>query len=191
MTRIFLIRHAEPLALWGGEDPDPGLSEAGRAQAAEAAAALAATGLALAIVSSPMRRCRETAAAFERLSGGDAAIEPRISEVATPPQISDRRAWLAQNFALAPGLPPRLWQTLARDLQDWRAQALAAVRGVNQDTAMFTHFIAINAIVSALQGADATIVCRPDYASITELALDAGVFRVAALGKTMQAGAVG
>ena len=59
MTRLFLIRHAEPAAGWGGDALDPGLSHLGREQARAAAQALLAIRP-LEIVSSPMLRCRET-----------------------------------------------------------------------------------------------------------------------------------
>ena len=63
MARLFLIRHGEPETAWGDAGDDPGLSPAGQAQAAAAAAALAAEGT-LAVLSSPMRRCQETAAPY-------------------------------------------------------------------------------------------------------------------------------
>lgn len=93
MARLFLIRHGEAAAAWGGADDDPGLSERGRAQAEAAAATLLAEP-GLQLISSPMRRCRETAAAYEGAVGRVARIEPRVSEVATPAGIGDRRAWL-------------------------------------------------------------------------------------------------
>src|SRR5688572_27744295 len=97
MTRLFLIRHGEPEAAWGGATADPGLSAAGRDQAARAAAALADLGP-LAVVSSPMKRCRETAAPFEARTGQKALIEPRVSEVVAPSNVRDRRVWLVENF---------------------------------------------------------------------------------------------
>jgi broad specificity phosphatase PhoE len=181
MPRLFLIRHAEPRDAWGGAAADPGLSDAGLAQAESAAAALALEGP-LGIVSSPMRRCRETAAAFARLSGAAARIEPRVSEVASPPGVHDRRAWLAANFPWAESAAPRRWPSLDRALYLWRQDVLDALHALQCDTAIFSHFIAINAIIGAAMRDERTIVCRPDCASITTLALDHGGLRVLRLG---------
>ncbi|HRP09428.1 MAG TPA: histidine phosphatase family protein [Terricaulis sp.] len=186
MTRLFLIRHGEPSAAWG-QSEDPGLSVLGRAQA-EAAAARLPGGLA--IMTSPMLRCRETAAAYEARLGAGAKVEPRVSEVATPAGLADRRAWLAETFPWRDGADQRDWATLAPGLHRWRADVLAAVQERTQDTAVFSHFIAINAIVGAALGAPQTIVCRPSHASITELALEEGVLRLVSRGEEMQGGDV-
>ncbi|MFG3347608.1 histidine phosphatase family protein [Streptomyces sp. NPDC048018] len=66
MTTLVLLRHGEtPLTpqrrLSGSGGSDPGLSPAGRGQARAAADALARRGGIGAIVTSPMRRCQETA----------------------------------------------------------------------------------------------------------------------------------
>ena len=63
MIRILLIRHAQPEGAWGVAD-DPGLTERGRAQA-EGAAMMLARVAPLFLVSSPLRRCRETAIHYE------------------------------------------------------------------------------------------------------------------------------
>lgn len=186
MIRLFLIRHGEPQAAWGEAD-DPGLSALGHAQARAAAAALPEG---LAIWCSPMARCRDTAAPYETRSGVGARIEPRVSEVATPAGVPDRRVWLQENFPWRAGAGERVWPSLAPELQRWRAQVIAAVCEATSDTAVFTHFIAINALVGAATGDSATIVCRPNHASITELALNAGTLRLIAMGESMHGGDV-
>ncbi len=188
MTRIFLIRHAEPAAAWG-EDDDPGLSERGQAQAVAAATQLVALGL-NSVVSSPMRRCRETAAPFAAASGLELMIEGRVSEVVTPTGIGDRRAWLGEHFPWRSGLRPRLWASVGDDLRAWRDEVLAGVRALPPNCAVFSHFIAINAIVGAAQGREETIVCRPDHASITEIAVDGEAIRLVRLGAEMREGEV-
>jgi broad specificity phosphatase PhoE len=189
MTRLFLIRHAEPETGWGEADPDPGLSAQGREQAATAALTLEGLGD-LAVVSSPMRRCRETADAFLRVRGGTALIVPRVSEVAAPVGVADRRAWLAETFPWRDGMARRSWADVDPALRAWRDAVVAWVRAVERDCAVFSHFIAINALASAALERDETIVCRPGYASITEFALDAGRLRLVKLGAEMDSGAV-
>lgn len=189
MTRLFLIRHAEPETGWGEADPDPGLSERGHAQAAATARMLQGLGD-LAVVSSPMRRCRETADAFLTLRGGAALIEPRVSEVVAPAGVADRRAWLAQTFPWRDGVARRSWADVDPALRAWRDEVVACARSFERDCAVFSHFIAINALASAALGRDETIVARPDYASITEFVLDEDGLRLVKLGAEMNAGAV-
>lgn len=186
MTRIFLIRHGEPEAAWGQAD-DPGLSEAGRRQAELAAEALPAG---LRAVTSPMARCRQTAAPYEARFGGAALVDARVSEVATPAGLSDRRAWLAETFPWRAGSNAREWRTLSPALHEWRDDVWAAVHAADADTAFFTHFIAINAVVGAALGQTQTIVFKPAHASITELALEGGALRVVTLGARMDGGDV-
>jgi broad specificity phosphatase PhoE len=188
MTRLFLIRHGEPEASWGGPVDDPGLSEAGQGQAEAAAAGLAAFGP-LKIISSPMRRCQETAAPYVAARNLAPLIEPRVSEVASPADVSDRRAWLLQNFPWQGGAM-RQWPSLAPALLTWRADMLGFARALGDDCAVFTHFIAINVIVGAALARDETIVCKPGYASITELAVNNGELKLVKLDEGMRVGEV-
>lgn len=189
MARLFLIRHGEPEAAWGGASDDPGLSEAGRVQAAAAANALSVVG-SLALVSSPMRRCRETAAPLEAKLGADARIEPSVSEVVAPPGVGDRRAWLRENFPWDPGVPRRTWSEVDPALRRWRDEVVSSVLTLTRDTAVFSHFIAINALASAATGSDDTIVCVPGYASITEFEVRDGALLLVRLGDSMVQGEV-
>ncbi len=166
---IFLIRHAEPAAGWG-EAQDPGLSDLGRRQAEAAAAALRDLG-AKAAISSPMRRCRETAAPFEGETGAAARIEPAVSEIKTPDGIADRSAWLR-------GVMARGWADAGYDFLDWRSAALTAIEALDDGAAVFTHFVAINAIVGLIEEDDAVMVFRPAHCSITSVERVAGDWRV-------------
>lgn len=166
MARLYLIRHGEPASGWGDADPDPGLSGLGLAQAAHAAATLRGLGVARSLTS-PLRRCVETAAAFAREAGRPAVIEPAVREVPTPAGVADRHAWLAAVMA-------GRWSAFP-DLAPFRAGILEALRAPTVDTAIFTHYVAINAAVSAAQGRDEVMVFRPAHASITILSNDGGV----------------
>jgi len=185
MARLFLIRHAQPAGVWGGTDTDPGLSALGRTQAETAAASLAALG-AFRIVSSPMRRCRETAQPYARLQGVESALETRVSEIAAEEGVTDRAAWLQARFPWRDPSKLRAWSSLEPALHDWRGRMLDYIHGIQGDTVVFTHFIAINVIVGAALGEDATIVCKPDHASITELEVTSGALRLVRFGAEMQ-----
>jgi len=188
MARLFLIRHGEAAAAWGGDDHDPGLSELGRKQAEAAAQALLEFGP-LQVLNSPMLRCVETAAPYLAKAGVQPLIEPRVSEVPTPADIVDRRVWLQQNFPWRGGAP-RSWREIDARLLPWRQSLVECVSAVREDTAVFSHFIAINVVCSAALGRDETIVCKPDYASITELEVLDGALRLVRHGAEMQAGEV-
>jgi broad specificity phosphatase PhoE len=184
MTRLFLVRHAEPAAGWGGDALDPGLSGLGREQAEAVAKSLSAMG-ALDVVSSPMLRCRETAAPYAALKGVAPRIEQRVSEVVAPAGVQDRRSWLRATFPWDDGVARRRWSDVPQDLLAWRAACSAVLREMAADTVVFTHFIAINAIVSAASGSADTIVFRPAHCSITELDLSSTGLRIVSLGNEM------
>lgn len=188
MPRILVIRHGEPARAWG-EGDDPGLSDIGCAQADGAARVLKSMALAQ-IVTSPMRRCRQTAAAFEANAGLVSRIEPRVSEIAAPPGVSDRRAWLAKTFPWREGEPPTFWDDLDVSMRNWRGAVIAAALEIDSDTAIFTHFVAINVLIGAAQGESRTIVARPAFASIAELQSENGVLRLVAFGAQMRQGLV-
>jgi len=170
---ICLIRHGEPSEGWG-DHPDPGLSPLGLEQAARAASALIGFGLRRA-VSSPLARCRETAGAFERLAETHARLDPAVGEIPTPASIADRRAWLQNTLA-------GKWSDLSETHQAWRYGVVEAVSEVPDGTAVFTHFVAINAVVGALTGDERVVAFRPGHASITILERRDGRLRVAGLG---------
>jgi len=157
---IYLIRHGEAAAGWGDE-LDPGLSDLGKQQAETAAQTLLDLGVTSAI-KSPMLRCQETAGAFERLAGITAPIEQAVSEIETPLDLKDRGTWLK-------GVMSGNWDEAGHDFTPWRTRALDAVTALPDNTAVFSHFIAINAIVGLLENDPRVIVFKPTYCSITQL----------------------
>ena len=170
---IFLIRHGEAAASWG-DHPDPGLSDLGRAQAQAASEALVRLGAAGA-VTSPMQRCRETAAPFEMRAGLSARVMPEVSEIATPESVPDRVSWLRE-------LMTGTWDKGGEDLVRWRQEMTKSVHALPDGVAVFTHFVAINALVGALEGDDRVTLFRPGHCSITRLERRGGVLRVAEYG---------
>lgn len=161
---IFLVRHGEASAGWG-DHRDPGLSATGMEQAEAAAQALARAGANRA-VTSPLLRCRETARPFERIVETHARIDPDVGEVREPAGVPDRAAWLKDVMTGGWSAHPAH--------RDWRAAALAAVERCPDNTAIFTHFIAINAIVGLLTGDDRVVSFRPANGSLTRLARSGG-----------------
>lgn len=169
MSRLFMIRHGKPKSTWGqSSDDDPGLDEAGIAQAEAARDALMALSeefRPISVVSSPLRRCRETAEPFARALGVEVEIDPIFGEIPTPVALAhpERPGWLRRAFA-------GRWQDIDGDLDydQWR-RAIAAAAAARPNTAIFSHYVAINGVVSLLCGSDAVLTFRPDHASITTL----------------------
>jgi len=177
MIRLYLVRHGQPLARYD-EDHDPGLDDVGRAQAEVVAGALAARGP-LPIISSPLRRTRETAAPLEARWRTSAVVEPAVGEVRAPSDdLAERSAWLVEILR-----GNKRWSELDEERRSWRDGVLAALLALDADTVVVTHFIAINAAVGSATGDDHVIVFRPDNCSSTVLESDGTALTVVELGR--------
>ena len=126
-------------------------------------------------ITSPLARSRETAAQYEKLMETHARIESGVGEVITPDNIADRSEWLR-------GVMMGNWSAMDPGLQAWRQTVLATVEKLPDDTAVFSHFVAINVIVGLLTGDDRVVVFKPGHASITKLDRRGGKLVVAELG---------
>lgn len=130
------------------------------------------------IASSPLKRCRETAAPLA--SNLDLAVEIalEVGEIPTPRRLaaSERPAWLRAALSGA-------WSEIRGDLdyEVWR-RAVADAVSQRPQTAIFSHFVAINAVVSLLEGSDRVTVFRPDHASVTVLEVEGGKLSLVARG---------
>ncbi len=82
MTRLLLVRHARPSANWD-RDLDAGLDDVGVLQARGLVAGLGPTGP-LPIVTSPMRRTRETAAPLAAHWRAEPRVESAVGEIPSP-----------------------------------------------------------------------------------------------------------
>lgn len=187
MKRLYLIRHGKPASTWGGGDADPGLDDTGRAQAAAARdwlMALSAGERPERVVSSPLRRCRETALPTAEALGVQIVVDPTVGEIPTPAALADaeRPDWLRSAFQ-------GTWSEIRGDLDylAWRAAIVDSLlaRG---STAVFSHYVAINAVVSALAQDDRVMVFRPDHTSITVLETDGKALNLVARGREAATG---
>ncbi|HXQ14509.1 MAG TPA: histidine phosphatase family protein, partial [Caulobacteraceae bacterium] len=182
MSRVYLIRHAKPSATWGGDDDDPGLDDLGRSQAKSAAEALLALPpehRPTRVVSSPLRRCQETATPFAQAIGAVLEIDPAVGEIPSPAALppEERGPWLRHAFG-------GTWAEIKGDLDydAWRGEVVRAVAS-REHAAVFSHFVAINAVLTALAGEPQVITLRPDHASISVLELTGGVLSVLERGR--------
>lgn len=178
MARLYLVRHGRAAAGWN-EDPDPGLDDTGRREAEALAASLASLGP-LALRSSPLRRARETAAAFERIWRIEARIEPRLSEIPSAEKdLAARGAWLRQVMAGS-------WPGQSAELLAWREQLGWALREMAEDTVIATHFVAINVAVGLASGRPELTIFHPANGSCTVIDNDGGTLRLVRLGQEAQ-----
>jgi broad specificity phosphatase PhoE len=160
-VRLYLIRHGRPSATFS-EAHDAGLDATGLDQAEAVADRLAALGP-LAIVSSPLRRARETAAPLERRWGRSSRISARVSEIPSPGLgLGARGEWLR-------GVMASRWMELQPELYRWRADVVASLLELTEPTAIFTHYIAINVAVGQATGDGRVVVFAPDHCSVTVL----------------------
>jgi broad specificity phosphatase PhoE len=182
MPRIHLIRHGRPASTWGqGEDDDPGLDPVGQAQAEavrDRLLALPPGERPTRVVSSPLRRCRETAAPTAAALGLEIEIDPGVGEIPTPDALAadQRRPWLQRAFQ-------GTWDQIEgdRDYAVWREAVVAALQR-RAGAAVFSHFVAINAVVSRLLDDPRVVGFRPDHASVTTLGIDEGGLTLLARG---------
>jgi broad specificity phosphatase PhoE len=170
MTRLLLIRHAKPAANWDVSD-DAGLDPTGHAQAAALPAALATRGP-LPIVTSPLRRTRETAAPLAEAWSKELAVDPTVGEIASPGvTMQERSSWLRVVMAAQ-------WGDLDASLQSWRESLLATLRALSTDTVVVTHFVAINTVVGACTGDARVLSFSPAHTSITEIEVAGGALHL-------------
>src|SRR5262249_46719053 len=172
---LYLIRHGRPSAGFA-EAQDPGLDEVGRMQAEAVAQELTSLGP-LPILTSPLKRARETAAPLEAVWGVQAQVEQAVAEIPTPtadPQT--RSSWLHQ------ALRGR-WSELPTIYQKWREKVAAARSVLRTSTVITTHFVAINAAVGVATEDDHMICFEPDHCSCTVLEVVDHTLRVVTLGR--------
>ncbi|MEX2255180.1 MAG: histidine phosphatase family protein [Acidimicrobiia bacterium] len=175
---LLLIRHAEPVRIASGEvdgPADPGLTERGADQADRLAAWLAAEGVD-AIVSSPLRRARETAAPLGAALGIEPTIVDGISEydahsdeyipIEELRELKDERwqATIEGRWADVGGVDPSVFQ----------AQVVPAIGELiaqhsGQKLAAVSHGGVINVFLAHVAGIDRVLWFHPEYTSISRV----------------------
>lgn len=179
MTRLYLVRHGRAAAGWD-TDPDPGLDATGRVQASEMAALLKPLGP-LAVVTSPLLRCQQTAAALAAEWNVVPRVEPLVAEIPSPEGIpmTERVEWLREAMA-------GTWDQLGgryTAFRDGVTEALTQIAATGNDTVITSHFIAINAAIGATLGDDRLLIRSLDNCSVTIVNFDDGLFQLVESGK--------
>jgi len=179
MARLFLVRHGEASATWS-VDADPGLSAVGLAQGEDVARTLAGVlSDDVRLISSPLKRARETMAPLARALDIPVSVSRDFREIPTPVPLAQRQSWLRQFMR-------RRWEHQDDTLFAWRDGLLGAATALQGDSVIFTHFLVINTIVGFAMERSETLIFWPDNGSITELRSGRGRLEVVSLGREMQ-----
>jgi broad specificity phosphatase PhoE len=164
VRRLILVRHGDAAAGWG-DDLDPGLSELGQAQARHVAESLKPLGP-LPILTSPLRRCRETTAPIADQWNVVPTIEPDVGEIKAPDHdLATRGPWLASVLGSE-------WPEMPAEQQAWRDAVLACLLSLTEDCVVVTHYVAINVAIGAATVDDRVVCRRVDNCSTTMLESD-------------------
>ncbi|MBI5090330.1 MAG: histidine phosphatase family protein, partial [Actinobacteria bacterium] len=162
MTRLYLVRHGRAAAGWN-TDADPALDVIGLGQAERVADRLEAIGP-LTVESSPLRRCRDTAAVLAARWDCPVEIEPRMAEIPSPEGVAmaDRVEWLREAMRGS-------WSDLGPTYTTFRDEIGASLRTRATDAVVFSHFVAINAAIGLATGDDRLVIRSLDNCSVTVL----------------------
>ena len=175
MAIIHIVRHGRAQA--GFEASDPGLDVLGQDQAECAAKELARLSP-RPILTSPLRRARETAAALGRTWKCKPIVEQTVAEIPTPARVNfaERVPWLRAFMGGS-------WRDADPDLLVWRKNVIATLLAVPEDVVIFSHFVAINVGVGASVGDDRVAVFAPDNCSITVFETNGTTLKLIELGR--------
>lgn len=187
MKFVHMIRHGKPASTWGdvGADPDPGLDAEGKSQAEAAAAALLALPQIerpVRVISSPLRRCRETAQPLADALDVPVEIEPAVAEIPTPKNLgaAERGDWLRRSFQ-------GRWDEIVGDL-DYAKWARGVARAVvnRPGAAVYSHFVAINAAVSFARRDPQVRQFEPAHTAISKFAIEGDELHLVEAGRSSQ-----
>lgn len=177
MARLYLIRHGEPSGTWA-DAHDPGLTELGHRQAKEAADRLRLY-TPKRVVTSPLRRAIETSMPLAQMMEVEPTVAYEVAEIPTPAGLSlaNRAPWLQAVMS-------REWGELDPAHKGWRDGVVTYLTGLQTDTAIYSHFVAINAALGASIGDDRVVCFKPTHASITILETKGRALSLVELGAT-------
>lgn len=174
MPRLYLVRHGRAAAGFG-EDLDPGLDDHGKQQAHAMAERMAELGP-LPMMTSPLRRTRETAAPLEQRWKVAALVDGGVAEIPSPSEdLAERAAWIRDALA-------KTWTELGPRYKSWRTMVTELLLRGREDMVVVTHFVAINAVIGVATNDDRVMCARVDNASVTIVDHDNKAFSVVEIG---------
>ena len=148
------------------------------------AAAMAARLLPLGpmnVVTSPLQRCQQTAAALAKQWNVIPRIDPGVAEIPSPEGVpmTERVEWLRVAMA-------GTWKQLGERyiaFRDGVMTALTSIAAGGVDTVVTSHFIAINAAIGAILDDDRLLLRSLDNCSVTIVTVVGGMFQLVETGE--------
>jgi broad specificity phosphatase PhoE len=170
-VRLYLVRHGRATAGWD-TDPDPEIDELGKVQAATVVRRLGPLGP-LSLVSSPLLRCQMTARPLADAWSVEPVVSPMVAEIPSPEGVpmGERTQWLRQAMA-------GTWAELGERYTRYRDGVRSYLAGLDGDTVVVSHFVAINVVIGACCDDDRIVIRRLDNGSITTVDVDGGRFEL-------------
>ena len=109
-------------------------------------------------------------------------VADEVAEIPTPANMSleHRGEWL--RAIMAPQLEPDAIRACAR----WRDGIVDYLTRLQVDTAVYSHFVAINVALGASIGDDRVMCFKPAHASVTILETNGRVISLVELGQTAE-----
>jgi 2,3-bisphosphoglycerate-dependent phosphoglycerate mutase len=191
---LLLVRHAQPVRVEEGTvdgAADPELSAAGRVQA-ERLAAWLTVDAPDAVLTSPLRRARETAAPLADALGCSAEIVDGLAEYDAAAgeyiPIEDSRATKDERWYAT--IEGRWADVGGVDPHEFQAQVVPAMESLiarfpARRVAVFTHGGVLNVYLAHVLGLDAALWFHPEYTSLSRVhAARTGQRSVATLNET-------
>lgn len=177
---LLLIRHAEPVRIAPGEGDggpvDPELTARGRDEAQRLAAWLATEDID-AVISSPLRRARQTAEPIARALGLDVEVDSGVIEYdANADHYIPAEELKRERDARWQAMLDGRWEDFGGEAPDqFRGRIVPCLDGIIRRfpggrVAVVCHGGVINVYVGALLGLDRLLWFEPGYTSITRVA---------------------
>jgi broad specificity phosphatase PhoE len=109
------------------------------------------------------------------------AIESRVGEIPSPDGVAleDRGTWLREIMA---GTWTQAAERSGTHYVNYRDAIAACVASCKTDTVIFSHFVAINAVIGAAQGRDEVLIASLDNCSVTTFDITDGRLTVLEIG---------
>lgn len=181
-VELLIVRHAQPVRASGGDVPaDPSLTERGRGQAAALAEWVVGDGdeLPAKIVSSPMRRALETAAAIGELSGVPVATDERLAEFDRGAKEYIPLEQLGHDVfaSAATALLTGVWGSHRFDPDEFRGRVWSAFDGIVSApepgrVVVVCHGGVLNSYLSRVVGREYGAFFLPRYTSVSRVFVD-------------------
>ncbi|MGQ0805720.1 MAG: histidine phosphatase family protein [Actinomycetota bacterium] len=177
---LLLIRHAEPVRIapgeGGGGPVDPDLTARGRDEAERLAAWLATEDID-AVISSPLRRARQTAGPVARALGLDVEVDSDVIEYdANADHYIPAEELKRERDARWQAMLDGRWEDFGGEAPDqFRGRIVPCLDGIIRRfpggrVVVVCHGGVINVYVGALLGLDRLLWFEPGYTSITRVA---------------------